>query len=100
MSITNAQIMFETLVDGGVSKVDARQFILDQTGDDPVTLDGATVVVEIAVTVELGPDDLNGVTENDEDEIAAIAQDYINGMIPGADFDFLRCSVRDLSTSY
>ena len=100
MSITNAQIMFETLVDGGVSEVDARQFILDQTGDDPVTLDSATVVVDISVTVELGPDDLHGVTENDEDEIMAIAQDYVNGMIAGADFDFLGCSIQDVSTSY
>lgn len=81
---TTSKDMYATLIDGGVDSETARQFILNETGDDPLGLTCATVNVTLELTVELGEVELDGLTEGDEGEIIAIAEQYAVNLVSGS----------------
>lgn len=78
---------YEALINAGVDEDSARQFIKDETGEDPIGLLNATVTLTITVTVELDADELEDLGPDDEDAIVERAEDKFDVSGWGVTFD-------------
>jgi hypothetical protein len=66
---------YEAMVNAGVSEEAARDFLKDAIGEDPAILTSAVVTLRVTITVDLDQDDLDGLSEDDEDAMISIAED-------------------------
>jgi hypothetical protein len=66
---------YEALINAGVAEDSARQFIKDETGEDPIGLLNATVTLTLTITVDLDESDLEDLGPDDEDAIIERAED-------------------------
>lgn len=73
--MSDAKSLYDDMINAGISDADARQFILDQLGEDPVRLECAVVTVMVEVEVNLDYNDLEGIDCDDDMAIIDIACD-------------------------
>ena len=75
--MSDAKSLYDDMINAGISDSDARQFILDQLGEDPVRLESATVMVMVEVKVSLDYSDLEGIDCDDDMAIMDIAAEKV-----------------------
>lgn len=73
--MSDSRDAYEALVNAGVSETRAREIVREETGQDPAVLTSAVVTLRVTITVDLDQDDLDGLTEDDEDAMISIAED-------------------------
>lgn len=86
--MNNARNAYEALLDLGISEDRAREMIRDETGKDPIGLANVVAYVDLRVRVELEGDELEGLSEDDEDELVRLAHNKAADAISNYGVDF------------
>lgn len=66
--------LLDVMIMAGIDEDAAIDFIIQETGENPITLDSAEVRVMVEVTVVLDKYDLDGLTVDDEKDITTLAE--------------------------
>lgn len=72
--MTELRELLNIMVNAGISEDAAADFILQETGENPIKLESAEVIVTLQITVELDKYELENLTEDDEKDIADLAE--------------------------
>lgn len=86
--MSNVRDAYEALLDLGISEDRAREMIRDETGEDPIGLANVVAYVDLRVRVELEADELEGLSEDDEDELVRLAHNKAADAISNYGVDF------------
>ena len=76
--MSQSRDIYNALVENGIDSDRAAEIAEEETGNHPLKLSYATVLLNIEVEVELDEYDLAGLSEEDTDEIEALAKDKVD----------------------